>query len=100
MSKKKKPDNIFELIQAAITMGEWKYPTEFKKQENNIMKSLMNPEISTQEYESDEHDSSIEVEQMEAIVREKCPVFGKHQEETEKTKSIVTRRIEFQQERY
>ncbi|MCE3217140.1 hypothetical protein HAX54_010554 [Datura stramonium] len=59
-SMDKKP-NIFELIQAAVTVGAWKYPAEFKKRKHEILEHLMNPG----KVEEDGCDSCVEENHME-----------------------------------
>ncbi|OIT29792.1 hypothetical protein A4A49_16419 [Nicotiana attenuata] len=97
----KKPDNIFELIKAAITVGERKYPKEFKKHQNKILKQLMNSGVlSAKEDFENGYDSSIEEEeQMDAIKSFKKDEHSffedqeNHEKEncnTEKTNSTVT----------
>ncbi|KAK4379699.1 hypothetical protein RND71_001561 [Anisodus tanguticus] len=78
----KKPD-IFELIQAAVGLAEWKYPAEFNKHKDELVKLLMNPgKLGDDEY--DDADLSAEFEQqIEAIVHEKNPTSQeKHHKET------------------
>ncbi|KAK4738292.1 hypothetical protein R3W88_001989 [Solanum pinnatisectum] len=42
----KKPDDIFTLIEAALQVGASKYPAQFEKRKNRIIKFLMDPAVA------------------------------------------------------
>lgn len=85
----KRPDNIFELIKAAITVGERKYPDEFKKHQNKILKQLMNSGVLSAKEDFDNgYDSSIE--EVERSFFEDQENHEKENCNTEKTNSNVT----------
>lgn len=45
-SIEKKPDDIFTLVEAALQVGASKYPDQFQKRKNRIIKFLMDPSDS------------------------------------------------------
>ncbi|KAK4379463.1 hypothetical protein RND71_001325 [Anisodus tanguticus] len=85
-SIEKKPIDIFELIRAAIRVDAFKYPSEFEKHKNKILKMITHPGksnddlvLSDEEEEDDDNSVGDEEEDDEEV-------FNVEQEESEKEK--------------
>ncbi|PHT59759.1 hypothetical protein CQW23_02122 [Capsicum baccatum] len=74
LSIEKKPDDIvFNLIEFAIYVGQYKYPVQFEKRKNKIIKMLLYPDKDdfTEDEEEEEDDTSTLDEKEDCVTLKK-----------------------------